>query len=462
MACFADDPAEWFRGSSAAATHLPLHEQEALQLEALQARFAAMRDRIVPLKALADAARIDEIRTIDDVAPLLFPHGLFKTFPQHLVESLRFAPLTEWLSRLSLHDFSALDGRSFGSADAWMDAIDSETDVLVTHSSGTTGALSLYARGKLETERLYAFSRMTLDEWVAQDGVARDAMDLAVLWLSYAGGRSAVLRGADWYRRSVAATPEQFYPLLPSRLSTDWQLYIMRAEAARQGRAAAPQPSDYVQQKLDEAADQHRTHAERTRFLLDALRHGLHDTRVILVGGPHNVFRFAEEGLGMGMAPGLRKGSVVRTFGGLKGFPEPQGMEATMKRFGGVDHLVNTYGMTEITTGHHCCREGHYHVMPWVLPMVLDPATGALLPRSGRQKGRAAFFDLVAQSYWGGVVSADVVEMDWGGCACGRTTPHILPQITRVPAPEPDEHAIGAASPAAVHAALHALNRDIA
>ena len=81
MGCFADDPAEYFRSRSSVPHHLSREEQESLQLEALQKRFGALRDAIPPLKALADAARLDEIRRIDEIAPLLFPHSFYKSFP---------------------------------------------------------------------------------------------------------------------------------------------------------------------------------------------------------------------------------------------------------------------------------------------------------------------------------------------------------------------------------------------
>jgi hypothetical protein len=66
-----------------------------------------------------------------------------------------------------------------------------------------------------------------------------------------------------------------------------------------------------------------------------------------------------------------------------------------------------------------------------VVPFLLDTETGKTLPRKGVQKGRAAFFDLIVQTYWGGVVTNDEIEIDWGQCRCGRNTPFIKPTISR-------------------------------
>lgn len=465
MGCFADDPADFFRDRSSIAHHLPIEEQAELQLAAVRQRFGELRSEIPPLEALADAMGVDEIRKIEDVAPVLFPHGFYKSFPQHLIHTRDFDALGAWLSRLSVNDLSALAGRSFESIDGWMDALDNETELEITHSSGTTGALSLYPRGKRERALQAGMYHMVVAEWLDPIDLSRrkadHATDYAVVWPSYPGGRSAILKGAGMFRDAVASEPAMFHALLPAPMSSDWQIYVLEAEQARARGAPPPAPSEYVRRKMDEAEEIQRTYDDRLHHLLDTIRFGLAATRVVIAGGPGNLHRLAAEGLARGMEPAFAPGSIVRTFGGLKGFPEPEGMEATIKRFAGVDRIGAAYGMTEVISPFNACVEGNFHVPPWVVPMVLDPASGAPMPREGVRKGRAAFMDLLPRSYWGGVVSADIVEMDWGRCACGRTTPHVRPAIVRSPATGADEYGVGAASADAIHAALHALTWDI-
>ena len=64
-------------------------------------------------------------------------------------------------------------------------------------------------------------------------------------------------------------------------------------------------------------------------------------------------------------------------------------------------------------------------MQPWVIPFVLDPETSELLPRRGVQTGRFAFFDLAADSHWGGLMTGDEIEIDFDAqCGCGATTLH--------------------------------------
>jgi hypothetical protein len=66
-----------------------------------------------------------------------------------------------------------------------------------------------------------------------------------------------------------------------------------------------------------------------------------------------------------------------------------------------------------------------------VIPFVLHPEDGTALPRTGVQTGRAAIFDLLPNSYWGGFITGDEVTADWDPCPCGWTTPHIERRIER-------------------------------
>ncbi|HLY54768.1 MAG TPA: hypothetical protein VKS60_04385, partial [Stellaceae bacterium] len=55
---YADDPEAFFGKSGHASQHLPWHEMNALQLEAMKLRFGELRDRLPVLKTLADEAGI--------------------------------------------------------------------------------------------------------------------------------------------------------------------------------------------------------------------------------------------------------------------------------------------------------------------------------------------------------------------------------------------------------------------
>jgi hypothetical protein len=90
------------------------------------------------------------------------------------------------------------------------------------------------------------------------------------------------------------------------------------------------------------------------------------------------------------------------------------------------------YGMQEINTAMPRCREGRYHIPPWLICLVLDQGGDNLLPLvSAETEGRAAFFDLSLDGRWGGVISGDKIVVDYGKCACGNRSPSIRDNITR-------------------------------
>jgi hypothetical protein len=81
---------------------------------------------------------------------------------------------------------------------------------------------------------------------------------------------------------------------------------------------------------------------------------------------------------------------------------------------------------------HWGCEEGRYHVQPWTIPFLLDPDTSRPLPRKGRQTGRAAFYDFLNRSHWGGIISGDEITIDWdASCPCGRSSVAIEHDIMR-------------------------------
>ena len=124
--------------------------------------------------------------------------------------------------------------------------------------------------------------------------------------------------------------------------------------------------------------------------------------------------------------------SAVLTGGGTKGFVLPDNFIEVIKEFMGVDTIQEGYGMSEIGGFHWACEHGHYHLSPWVIPFVLDPETSEPLPRAGTVTGRAAFYDLLNDSHWGGIISGDEVTIHWDTpCPCGRKSVYLSHDIIR-------------------------------
>ena len=93
--------------------------------------------------------------------------------------------------------------------------------------------------------------------------------------------------------------------------------------------------------------------------------------------------------------------------------------------------MISAYGMTEMNSFSVLCDHDHYHVLPWVTVFQLDLETGQPLPRKGVQTGRAAFFDMTQDSTWGGLITGDLVTIDWDNqCKCGRTSVSLQKRLT--------------------------------
>jgi hypothetical protein len=456
MSLFCDDPKDYFKGSAYAAQHIPIQQIAAMQLNALGARFAALRDVIPPLKALADAQGVREINTLDDVVPLLFPHSFYKAFPADALDTLDFPRMTLWLSRLTTLDVSAVAGEAFESIDAWLAALDARTALRVAHSSGTTGGFSLFPKSQIEERRMGDTGLMCLFEALdGRDGHTVAPEALHVIWPSFASGRSGVLRILKSFRDDIAGPQRQFLPLIPQAMSADWLYYTGRASEG------ADVITPYVQARIAEQEAMVASMPQHYAALLDHITRDLRGQKVMITGAPHAIYHVARHGVEQGMESVFAPGSIISTYGGSKGLVLPEDLEATINRFMGPAQPVFSYGMTELSTGSYGCAEGRFHCPPWIVPFALDPKTGVQLPRVGVQKCRAAFFDLIAESYWGGLITGDYVELSWDPCACGRTTPHIGSRIGRCGHPVGREHAIGAAPTSAVDAALAAMTRAV-
>jgi hypothetical protein len=149
----------------------------------------------------------------------------------------------------------------------------------------------------------------------------------------------------------------------------------------------------------------------------------LRGRRVFMTSAYPQMYEIARAGLERGVRNVFAKDSAILTGGGMKGVALPDNFMDVIKEFLGVVEIQQGYGFSESSTFHWACERGRYHVMPWVIPFILDPHTSEPLPRTGRQTGRAAVYDILLKAHWGGVISGDEVTIDWDQpCPCGRTS----------------------------------------
>ena len=181
--------------------------------------------------------------------------------------------------------------------------------------------------------------------------------------------------------------------------------------------------------------------------------------RIWLLGTWNTLYEMARAGLDRGMSNVFAPDSLVSTGGGAKGQAVPDGWEDVVQRFTGVDGLQHAYGMSELMAMNKMCERERYHLEPWIVPFVLDPEDGHVLPGDGEQTGRGAFFDLSADTSWGGFISGDEITLSREPCECGWTTPHIARKIERYSDKRGGDDKISCAASDEAHAsALEVLN----
>jgi hypothetical protein len=141
--------------------------------------------------------------------------------------------------------------------------------------------------------------------------------------------------------------------------------------------------------------------------------------------------------------------------GGAKGRKLPEDYPAIVERFTGVRYPRTGFGMSEAASGiTRMCPAGRFHILPNIIPYVIHPQTGAVLPRTGVQTGRFGFIDIAAELRWGGFLSGDEITLNQSeasACGCGRRGAYIEGEIRRYSETEGGDDKITCAGAPAVH-----------
>ncbi len=432
---FRNDPIAFFDRSITRMHEIPRPELAALQREAMARRFAEHRESIAMLRSLADRLEISALRELDDVVPLLFPHTAFKSYPAALLERKRFDRMTQWLDRLTSHDLSGVDVSGCDSIDDWIDRLDAQTPLEVITSSGTTGTISIIPKEREGAVYNMELWKMFLFQTFGKEPTPNELDPrVDVIWPNYAKGKLGHLRIAAMLKRSFTGGDEsRFHALYSEEVSTDLMFLAsqLRAAASRGELDRVKVDPKLLARKDEFEAMQARRPAEMAAFF-ERCTTRLAGRRVFMTGAYNLMYELAAEGLKRGVKNVFAPDSAILTGGGLKGFVLPENYMGVIQEFLGVDEIQEGYGMSEISAFHWACREKRYHVQPWVIPFLLDPDTSEPLPREGVVTGRAAFYDLLNRSHWGGVISGDEITIDWSGrCPCGLESVPIAHDIVR-------------------------------
>jgi hypothetical protein len=415
---------------------LPPKQIEAIQIAGIRKRFSELRAQLPMLDKLATDQGVDAIRAIDDVAPLLFPHTVYKSYPMTYLAKCRFDKLTKWLSGLTTFDLSNVDASGIETIDGWLDLLDAQTPLLVSHTSGTTGKLSFIPRSKEQWRQTIVHSGCMLRHWRGPNSGPNMFNEHRPLIIpGYRYGGSATQRGNSFMIQFFAGSEDNALFMYPnSRFSADVVSLAGRLRAAEaRGEQGMLEISTALLKRREEllALEKRRPQDLQTFFDMARVKFGGKD--VYIAGVWTLLYDWAEQGLKQGHRGIFGKGSVLFSGGGKKGKALPDNYRETIKEFLGFDTSYEMYAISEQMGFSIMCEAGHYHIPPVIVPVLLDPTTGAPLPRRDGTTGRLALLDLMPNTYWAGLVTGD--EVTWGGwrepCSCGRTGAYLHDQIRR-------------------------------
>lgn len=428
-----DGPAAFFGDSLTAMQSIDRDELAQLQQEGLRYRFDGLRSKIPMLDRFADRQGIDEIVDVDDVVPILFEHTVYKSYPAALLEQARFGDLTRWLDKLTAIDLSALDVSSCKLIDEWVAVLDEQTELKIVHSSGTSGTMSLLPMSKAEWHNFGRLFRVAYLQRFGEDADMSADEEIFAIYPFFRHGASGHIRVLDMIVDHVLGSEDKLYVAYPGRLSSDVLFLAARLRAAQaRGDVDRLEVPPALAARRDEFEELQKQMPAQLEAFLERTAAELKDKRVFMAGTWNLFHGMATRGLSKGMEKMFAPNSVVSSGGGAKGMVPPPNWKEDVCRFFGIDSITMAYAMSEVQAVHLMCERERYHFAPSAIPFVLDPDTGRALPRRGMVTGRAAFFDLSAQTRWGGFVTGDRITVDWDHmCECGRTSAYVVGGIER-------------------------------
>jgi hypothetical protein len=248
-------------------------------------------------------------------------------------------------------------------------------------------------------------------------------------------GRYATQHIVAYFAEHMAPSPDQVYTLNNGTLSADLVSLSGRIRVAQaKGELGQMKLSDSQRVAFRRYLEELERRPEETAAFFKRIIEQLRGRRVFVTAVATSLVQAAQEGLARGIRSAFASDSIGFTGGGGKGIVLPPNWRDLVTEFTGIPKArwELSYGMTEVIGLMSACSVGHYHIPVYCVPFLLDPATGAALPRHGTQTGRFALLDLLAQNLWGGVITGDKLTIEWDrNCDCGRKGTYIHNNIER-------------------------------
>jgi hypothetical protein len=397
------------------------------QAAALDERFQERKDRIKLLGHRAREAGIAEIRRREDMVPLLFPHTVYKSYPESFLVEERWDRLGTWLGTVSPYPIAPIETGDVTDIDDWIGRLQAWGHY-VSCSSGTTGKSAML----LASERDMDWSRTDTVSVFSWGSGVRPDRDRRMMGLAPTAAvpKNLVIGEAQQAAFGDPARERFRLPIPPITVGSLTTMIVLRKKIA--DGTALP----------GELAEFERTSKERQEALEKAMIAGAEalvryrDEKLYISGLWNALYQVARIVRDMGYsAEDFHPDNCIYVGGGLKRAQLPPDYQEFVHQTFNIPAArdFQNYSMQELNSGMPKCRPGgRYHVPPWIVPFILDEQGQTLVPHeAGEVEGRAAFFDLSLDGRWGGIITGDKISLDFDPCACGCKGASVRNNIVR-------------------------------
>jgi hypothetical protein len=406
---------------------IPCAEIRRTQIEAMNERFQERKDRIRLLAHRAKEAGVTEIRSREEMVPLLFPHTAYKSYPESCLTEKKWDRLGKWLGTVSSHPIAAIETSDIEDIDQWIGRLEAKQHY-ISCSSGTTGKSAMLIASSVDMTWA-RLDTVGVFSWGSGVAPAQDRHMFGVAPIAHVPKNTNIAEA----QAAAFGDPRRARFRLPVPPITVGQLtkMVVLRKAIADGTA---RPGDIAEFEATSKARQLALEDAMT-VAADALIAARADK--LYVSGLWNaLYQVAklvrEKGYG---AEDFHPDNCIYVGGGLKRALLPPDYQQFVHETFNIPPNRNfqNYSMQELNSGMPRCQKGgRYHVPPWMVPFVLDKEGAALLPHAnGEIEGRAAFFDLALDGRWNGVITGDKISLDFDQCACGAKSPSIRDNIVR-------------------------------
>lgn len=398
------------------------------QVEALNERFQERKDKIKLLQMRARDAGTTEIRTIEDIVPLLFPHTAYKSYPESFLMQEKWDRLTKWLTTVCPYPIE-IDTDGIADIDEWIARME-EKGIYVSASSGTTGKSAMLPASEKDME-WSKVDTVGVFSWGSGVKPNQDRLQVGTGAIAsvpknrkIAEAQAAAFANPEW--------PRWNYPVSPITVGALTRQIVMRKKIA--DGTARPDEIAEFERTARERQEEVESAIPRTAEFIIANR----DKKLLIAGLWKGLYDVAKAVRDRGYsAKDFNPDNALYVGGGLKRAQLPPDYQQFVHETFNIPegrHFQN-YSMQELNSGMpKCSDDGRYHVPPWIVPIILDKDGDNALPHDydGEVEGRAAFFDLSLDGRWGGVITGDRISIDYRPCPhCGNKGPSIRDNIAR-------------------------------